>query len=191
MSSTSRERMVATAASMIGSRGVKGTSFSEVLAASQAPRGSIYHHFPAGKRQLVAEAVRRTTGLVLAHQRSCSAETPAGILDHFVSFFRQALTASRCQSGCPVAGVVLDSYAEQGQLLGIVRRSFRSWVTLLTAQLVAAGMTREGARALSVTALASIEGGLLLCRAEGDVEPLNVIERHLRSLARASLPRGR
>ena len=175
--------MVATAAAMIGSRGVRATSFSEVLTASEAPRGSIYHHFPAGKRQLVGEALRRTTAQVLAHQRSCTAETPSGILEHFVALFRQSLTSSDCRAGCPVAGVVLDSYAEEGTLREIVRGSFRSWVTLLSAQLVAVGVPRRRARALSITTLAAVEGGLILCRAEGDVEPLNVIMRQLRSLA--------
>jgi len=34
-----------------------GTSFSEVLEATGAPRGSVYHHFPGGKDQLVKAAL--------------------------------------------------------------------------------------------------------------------------------------
>jgi TetR/AcrR family transcriptional regulator, lmrAB and yxaGH operons repressor len=183
--------MVASAASLIGSRGVIATSFSEVLTDSRAPRGSIYHHFPAGKRQLVAEALRRTTEQVLAYQRTRTADTASGVLEHFVAMFRQALTSSHCRAGCPVAGVVLDSYADEGTLLEIVRQAFRSWVSLLTAQLIAAGIPRRRARALSVTTLAAVEGGLILCRAEGDVEPLNVVARQLRWLASSSKPEGR
>jgi AcrR family transcriptional regulator len=44
--------MVRSAASLIGSRGVDATSFSDVPADSGAPRGSIYHHFREGKRSL-------------------------------------------------------------------------------------------------------------------------------------------
>jgi AcrR family transcriptional regulator len=183
MTSKSRERMVATAASLIGARGVRATSFSEVLTASRAPRGSIYHHFPAGKRQLVGDALRQTEEDVLAYQRSCTATTPGGIIAHFVALFRQALTSSHCRAGCPVAGVVLDSYAEEGTLRTIVRHSFRSWVDLLAGQLVAVGVSRRRARALSVTTLASVEGALILCRADGSVEPLDVVLRELQSLA--------
>ena len=50
MDSNSRARMVRSAAALFGSRGLSGTSFSDVLADSGAPRGSIYHHFPRGKK---------------------------------------------------------------------------------------------------------------------------------------------
>jgi TetR/AcrR family transcriptional repressor of lmrAB and yxaGH operons len=190
MGSQSRERMVASAASLIGARGVEATSFSEVLSDSRAPRGSIYHHFPGGKRQLVGEALRRTTEQVLAYQKGCRATTAFGVLEHFVGLFREALTAARCTAGCPVAGVVLDSYAEEGTLREIVRRSFRSWVSLLTRQLVALRVPRRRARALALTTLAAVEGGLILCRAEGSVEPLDVVVRQLRVLASSSRPSG-
>ena len=52
--------MVRGAAALFSAKGAGGTSFSEIIAASGAPRGSIYHHFPDGKRQLAEEAVRWT-----------------------------------------------------------------------------------------------------------------------------------
>ena len=52
-----RERMVQSAIVLLAKRGYQATSFSEVLAESQAPRGSIYHHFPDGKDQLIAAAI--------------------------------------------------------------------------------------------------------------------------------------
>src|SRR5207249_1860292 len=78
MTSDSRARMVRSAASLIRTRGVAGTSFSDVLADSGAPRGSIYHHFPEGKEQLAADAIKWTSERVLAHQRECPASTPKG-----------------------------------------------------------------------------------------------------------------
>src|SRR5688572_33420325 len=54
----SRQRMLESAAILFRERGVHGTSFSDVLAHSAAPRGSIYHHFPGGKAQLAEEATR-------------------------------------------------------------------------------------------------------------------------------------
>src|SRR5205814_7962688 len=81
MTSDSRARMVRSAASLIRTRGVTGTSFSDVLADSGAPRGSIYHHFPEGKEQLAADAIKWTSERVLAHQRDCPASTPEGVLD--------------------------------------------------------------------------------------------------------------
>ncbi len=183
--------MVASAASLIGSRGVKATSFTEVLKDSRAPRGSIYHHFPQGKRQLVRDALHRTTEQILTYQRTCTADTAAGILEHFVDLFRQSLASSQCRAGCPVAGVVIDTYTDRGALRETARESFRSWIALLTDQLVAVGFTRADARSLSVTTLASVEGGLILCRAEGTVAPLDQIARQLQTLASSPKPKLR
>ena len=62
MNSNSRARMVRSAAALFGSRGLSATSFSDVLADSGAPRGSIYHHFPGGKKQLAAGRDRMDLG---------------------------------------------------------------------------------------------------------------------------------
>ena len=190
MSGTSRERMVASAASLIGSRGANATSFAEVLADSRAPRGSIYYHFPDGKHQLVREALRRTKAQVLGYQRGCTARTPAGVVTHFVALFRRSLTASHCRAGCPVAGVVLDSFAEEGTLRTLVRESFRSWAALLAVQFAATGLPRRSARALAITTLAAVEGALILSRAEGRVAPLDVTEQQLLALATSLVRRS-
>ncbi|MFM9150088.1 MAG: TetR/AcrR family transcriptional regulator, partial [Solirubrobacterales bacterium] len=57
MTEKTREKMIGGAASLLSQRGLQGTSFSEVLELTDTPRGSIYHHFPGGKDELVAEAI--------------------------------------------------------------------------------------------------------------------------------------
>ncbi len=57
MAADTRDRMIAGAARLLAERGLQETSFSEVLELTGAPRGSIYHHFPDGKDQLIASAI--------------------------------------------------------------------------------------------------------------------------------------
>jgi TetR/AcrR family transcriptional repressor of lmrAB and yxaGH operons len=175
--------MVESAASLIGSKGVAATSLSDVLEASGAPRGSIYHHFPDGKHELAGDAMRWTKDQVLTYQQSCSANTPEGVLDHFVDLFRQSMVASKCRAGCPVAGVLVDTYSEEDGLTTIGRDSFRAWISLMTEQLRAKGVSEKEAQSLATTTLASVEGALILCRAEGGVEPLDRVNAELRALA--------
>src|SRR5436190_10163008 len=59
-----RERMIESALILMGQKGVEATSFSQVIEHSGAPRGSIYHHFPGGKAQLVEEATRYAGDIV-------------------------------------------------------------------------------------------------------------------------------
>lgn len=49
--------MIRGATEVLGRRGLHATAFSEVLALTGASRGSIYHHFPGGKAELVEAAL--------------------------------------------------------------------------------------------------------------------------------------
>jgi TetR/AcrR family transcriptional repressor of lmrAB and yxaGH operons len=180
--SDSRDKMIQSAASLIGNRGMNATSFSDVLADSGAPRGSIYHHFPEGKRQLAECAIRLTSEQVLAYMRTNSATSSHGVLRHFTALFRQVVVTSRGSAGCAVAGVTIDIASDEDDLLVVARDAFQSWVSLLAAQLESTGVSGVKAQGVAVISVASVEGGLILCRAEGSDEPLRVIEEELLAL---------
>jgi AcrR family transcriptional regulator len=179
-----RTRMVQTAATLIGARGVSGTSFTDVIEASGAPRGSIYHYFAGGKRQLVAEAIEWTSEQVQAHQRGCDATTPS-VIEHFVDLWRQIVTSSGAHAGCPLAALASDPYAAEPQLAAAVERGFEAWTALLTDQLVSAGMSGSDALAIATTTVAAMEGALILCRGRGNVAPLDAIATQLNQLVTA------
>jgi len=189
MATDSRDRMVRSAASLIRSRGVSGTSFSDVLADSGAPRGSIYHHFPDGKRQLAEDAIRWTSERVLAHLRAGTATTPSGVLKRSIDMWRQVVLASDGSAGCVVAGVAIDTVADEAGLIDVVRATFRSWVALLAEQLEAVGVPSHRARPIALATLAGMEGALILCRAEGNGKPLEAVaEELMRLLPPATTP---
>jgi TetR/AcrR family transcriptional repressor of lmrAB and yxaGH operons len=183
MTSDSRARMVRSAASLIRTRGVSGTSFSDVLSDSGAPRGSIYHHFPNGKEQLAGDAIRWTSDRVLAHQRLCAGTTPEAVLECFIAMWRQVVEASGGAAGCVVAGVAIDTAGADADLMAVVRTTFRAWRDLLAEQLVAVGLPAARAAQIALVTLAGMEGALILCRAEGNSGPLEAVAAELRALA--------
>jgi TetR/AcrR family transcriptional repressor of lmrAB and yxaGH operons len=178
----SRSSMVRSAAALISARGLSGTSLADVLADSGAPRGSIYHHFPQGKEQLAADAVRWTGERVLAHQAGLTGPRPADVLERFIGMWRAVVTGSEAAAGCVVAGVAVDTGAEQEGLLAAVRDTFRAWVSLLTSQLEERGVPADRAGSVARATLAGMEGALILCRAEGDVGPLDTVAAELMRL---------
>jgi TetR/AcrR family transcriptional repressor of lmrAB and yxaGH operons len=186
MSSNSRAAMIRSAASLIGSCGLSGTSFSDVLADSGAPRGSIYHHFPGGKKQLAGDAIGWTSAQVLAHLRACPASTPSGVLECFIDLWRQSVAASGGSSGCPVAGVAIDTGTAIDDLIEAAHAAFSSWTALLAERLQAAGIPSHRAWPVALTTLASMEGALILCRAERSSQPLETVAQELMRL----LPAG-
>jgi TetR/AcrR family transcriptional repressor of lmrAB and yxaGH operons len=190
MAGDSRTRMVRSAAALIRTRGASATSFSEVLADSGAPRGSIYHHFPDGKQQLEADAIRWTSARVLAHQRECPATTASGVLECFIDMWRQVVVASHGAAGCVVAGVAIDTDAAEPGLIDVVRATFRSWIALLTEQLEAVGVPSGRAAPIALATVAGMEGALILCRAEGGAGPLETVAIELLRLLQSEAPQA-
>jgi len=175
--SNSRTSMISSAAALIGARGLSGTSFSDVLADSGAPRGSIYHHFPGGKKQLAGEVIAWTSEQILGYLRAGPADTPAGVLEWFIDLWRQSVLASDGCGGCPVAGVAMD--ADDDDLTVGARAAFASWAALLTEQLQATGVPAGQAAPIAAIALAAMEGALVMCRAERGSQPLETVAGEL------------
>jgi TetR/AcrR family transcriptional repressor of lmrAB and yxaGH operons len=175
---TPRESMVLAAAVLLGERGLAGTSFSEVLERSGAPRGSIYHHFPDGKDGLTAEAIALVRDRVLALFHHRDGETPTQMVRRIVAAWRHILVESGCKSGCPIAAVSSERVEHPG--LGEQAASvFVAWERELEKTLVASGMPRAKAGGAASLILAALEGALMLCRARGEIGPLDSVGAEL------------
>ena len=56
-----KEKLIQQTISSIIEKGYHGTGINEILRLSKLPKGSLYHHFPKGKDELVTEALRSST----------------------------------------------------------------------------------------------------------------------------------
>src|SRR5215470_13872513 len=97
--------MVEAAKQLIRQRGYEATAFSDVLKLSEAPRGSVYFHFPGGKPQLAMEAAEAH-----AHEQvkmidavAETTDTPAQLIEAFVNLGREGMLASGYGRGCGIA----------------------------------------------------------------------------------------
>jgi AcrR family transcriptional regulator len=166
--------MVLAAAELLGERGLVGTSFSEVLERSGAPRGSIYHHFPSGKDGLTAEAIALVGDRVLALFGHVDGERPRHVVRRIVAAWRDVMLESGCKAGCPIAAVSNERLEHPG-LGEQATKVFAAWERALAETLVAAGMPRAKAGGAATLILAGLEGALILCRARGEIAPLDVV----------------
>jgi TetR/AcrR family transcriptional regulator, lmrAB and yxaGH operons repressor len=180
MAGDTRDRMVEAAVRALQRRGVAGMSFTEILADSGAARGAIYHHFPGGKAQLVAEAAGRNGLDVRAHLQKLPDEDPLVTVEAFLAAVRPVVQAAADGCGCAVAAatVVLDDDSQE--LRRIAATAFASWSGALTGTLIRAGMTQDNASDLAESLITLLEGAQVLCRATGTLAPFD-------SAARASI----
>jgi hypothetical protein len=96
--------------------------------------------------------------------------------------WRQVVVASGGAAGCVVAGVAIDTMPDAEGLMALVRSTFRSWVDLLAEQLESTGVPAGRAHSIALATLAGMEGALILCRAEGNVAPLEAVAAELKKL---------
>src|SRR5690242_17795484 len=184
MAST-RDRMVVSTALLVRERGARATSIDDVLAHSGAPRGSVYHHFPGGRQQLLREAIDYAGEFV-----SARIERAAGaleMLDALLEDYREQLVRSDFRAGCPVVAVAIEAGGPKSDLQEHAGAAFGRWQELLEQRLAADGVDAERAAELAVLTIASIEGALVMARAARDVEPLDKVHRQLRALVRAEI----
>ena len=177
MASGVRGRMVASAAELLARRGLEGTSFAEVLDHSGAPRGSVYHHFPDGKEQLVVEAVDLAGSTALAWLDKKRGAPPDEIVEWFVHIWRELLRRSRFEVGCAVLAVTVAT--DSPEVLNRAADVFRSWRRRLADLLEIGGLDHEAAARFATVLIASTEGAVVLCRAETSLEPLDIVEAQL------------
>src|SRR2546425_1155315 len=170
---------------------MNATLFWGVLADRGAPRGSIYHHFPEGRRQLAEDAIQWTSERLLTHLRAAAPSSPSDVLERFIAMWRPVVVASGGSAGCVVAGVAIDTVPGEKDLMAVVRATFRSWVAVLAEQLEAAGVPSRRATPIALATLAAMEGALILCRAEGNVRPLNAVAEELMRLLLPERPSRR
>lgn len=175
-----RDRMVDSAAVLLRERGMAGVTVDAVLAHSGAPRGSVYHHFPGGRDELVVEALQESGSYVSQMlDRATTDGDSHQAVDRFVRFWKRALQDSEFRAGCPVVAAALDQRRPIPEVADLVRRILQRWHEGLAGVLVADGFAPARADRLATLVVAAIEGAIILARASGDAAPLDDVAAEL------------
>jgi TetR/AcrR family transcriptional repressor of lmrAB and yxaGH operons len=172
-----RKRMVEGAARLLASRGLDATSFPEVLALTGASRGSVYHHFPGGRQELVHAAVTAAGDYLLralAPLDGASAET---VTRRFLEVWRDVLARSNFDAGCAVVAVAVA--AESPEMLAETAAIFRAWRMTLAGLLERGGLTPAVAARFATTLIAATEGAVVLSRAEQSMESFELVAKQI------------
>jgi len=193
MTSETRAKMVAGAADLMSRRGVNGTSMRDVVRHTGTPRGSIGHHFPRGKQQLIEDAIvfagKQVSGPLehLTQDRGAIAG-----LREFIALWRKTLERSKFQAGCPVLAVAVEQFvndaterdgkpdeAAQRRLLDLADGVFADWQRIMVSALRREGVPSPRARRLAALVIASTEGTVAMCRGACSAQPLEDVRQEL------------
>jgi TetR/AcrR family transcriptional regulator, lmrAB and yxaGH operons repressor len=159
-----RTRMLQAAVTLLRSGGLNAAGMNSVIAASGAPKGSMYHHFPGGKDQLLGEALAL---FAESFERGISKllsmpGTPGERIALLFAGSADRLAASDYSQSCPVGAVSLDLAPGTSALQTQVADTLAHWQGL--AETLMDGLPADERARLSRLTVTLLEGGLLMAR---------------------------
>jgi len=192
-----RNRIVATAADLMLTRGIAGTTLDDIGAAATVGRSQMYHYF-TDKSELVRDVVRQQTEAIIAHQGPdyedlTSWEAWQRWRDHMVADSE----AGGCVGGCPLGSLGTELAERDVQARELVAAGFARWelgfrngITTMRER----GLLGPDAdpSALATTVMVALQGGLLLAQVQRDVRPLAIgLDTAIAAIRRHATPVSR
>jgi TetR/AcrR family transcriptional regulator, lmrAB and yxaGH operons repressor len=175
--STTQLRMVEAGELLLSERGYGNVTMIEVIDKAEAPRGSIYYHFPGGKEDLATKVVAKV-GQEAVHLVDWAAErsdSPRAFLLLLVERHRRRLEKSDFALGCPMMGIMVNVSTESETLRSAVADAFMNWITAVAQGLTSKGVPPAVARRAAATFVAGVEGAILVSRTTRSVAPFSLL----------------
>jgi TetR/AcrR family transcriptional repressor of lmrAB and yxaGH operons len=183
----SKQRIQDAALELLSRHGYAGTGIKAISAAAGLPYGSIYHHFPGGKEELVAAAMD-DMGVAMGSLLTgvLQRREPAEAVEAMFDFMAERLEASDWADGCMVGTPAQDGPASSEQVRAACGRAFDCMAAAITDGFVARGLARPAARDLASTVLSAYEGATLLARVQRSRRPMDAASRTMQVVVAAA-----
>ena len=181
----SRQRMIEATIELMRGSGLSGAGINEIVRESAAPKGSVYHFFPAGKQQIVSEALTDYSGRVwlFIDVALSSSQEPAQKVKALFDAFAQRVEAGQYRRSCAFGAVCLDLDADLDDLRLVIADAFDDWRALIAGHFDLGDAGR--ARSFAGLVLTAIEGAYIRARAERSSRPFREAGAWLGEMASA------
>ncbi|HTP87165.1 MAG TPA: TetR/AcrR family transcriptional regulator [Bryobacteraceae bacterium] len=192
--SGTRERLIESARYLFWERGFAGTSMADLLSHAGVNSGSFYHFFESKEALLraVLETYLDALRPMVIDPAFAQTEEPIERIFAILAGYRERILMTECRYGCPIGRLALEIDPENRPAHELLARNFAGWIDAVRecveeARGILPGNTDP--QALATYVLAVMEGGVMLSRSSGTVEPfdraVNQLREHFRLLAAA------
>jgi len=171
-----RQAIVDAAVTLFRQKGYSATGLNDIVEASGAPKGSLYHYFPAGKAAIGEAAVREAgcrvcdTVTELAERASSAGE----LIRAHAGLLAQWMEQSGYRDGAPMATVLLENAPTDAAITAAGLEALTGWRRILAARLTRDGFSAERADRLATLAMAALDGALIQARVAQSGAPIEV-----------------
>lgn len=192
---TTRDRIVATAMELFVLQGYGATGIAQILAASGAHAGSLYHFFPTKEDLLLATLEERKRLLrpevldPIWARYSDPIERVFGLLDGY----RQMLQTTGFRHGCPIGNLALELTESHPQVRKVLAELFDLWADAVAACFAEARGRLPADRSpadLARFVLVTMEGAVMLARTHRTLDAYDTAVSQLRDYVERLLADG-
>jgi AcrR family transcriptional regulator len=188
-SAPTKQRILDSTAALFMRYGYTGTGLKQIVAAANAPFGSLYHHFPGGKQELGVEVIHRSGAMygdLVMSVFDAAPDLLTGVRDCFEGA-AAVLVATDYADACPIETVALEVASSNERLRVATAEVFESWIVSASTRFRAAGLDDATARELAIAFINLLEGAFILCRACRTTEALEAAGKTTAIVVEAAL----
>lgn len=174
--SDAKSKAIATAERLFRSQGYAATGLAQIIEESGAPKGSFYFHFPGGKDELGAAAVRSfgVRGLaVIRAIAASSGENAMSFVERISQAFAAEMRASDYVLGCLLQTLASERAPHDEVLSREIDAALGSWVGATTDYFEQCGVNEPERAATAL--IAALEGARTLARVFRSTAPFDAV----------------
>jgi len=175
--------MLDAAEALLRERGLAGARIHRVVERSGAPIGSVYHFFPRGKTQLVAEALQIQGEKARALFQSSLEDKGEPLPERFRRLFRTAASGfdrAGANKSCAIGTVTLDLEAGHEGLRKVCQDALEGWIASIARELPWSDEAVR--RSFAEAVVAGLEGAFILSRARQSGTPFITVGEWLATM---------
>jgi TetR/AcrR family transcriptional repressor of nem operon len=183
--SDTRERLINSARYLFWERGFAGTSMADLLAHSEVNSGSFYHYFESKEallREVLNQYLRALRPVVVDPAYALTVD-PVERIFAILAGYRDRILQTECRYGCPLGRLALEIDPENRPAHNLIAENFAAWIEAVqecVLQFCKRLPKGTDPHALATFVLSVMEGGVMLSRSYGSVEPFDLAVAQLR-----------
>ena len=171
-----KDRLIRAAAHLFSNRGYHGVGVAEILAEAQAPKGSMYHHFPNGKSDLALASATWASDQILlliaaAFEPSDSFCNGATNLCHRLA---DLFETDGKWSGCPISSTLFEG-PDNAEFQRHAAHLFEGWITEVEYHALRLGIAKDKAAPAAQNFYILLQGGWQLARVRRDSDVIRAL----------------
>ncbi len=175
-----KERLIRSAANLFRKRGYNGVGLNDLLTDANAPKGSLYHHFPNGKSDLAVASATWASDQMLRLIAVCfdEAETFKDGATTMCFKLAKLFDLTDHWDACPIGSTLFEG-PDNTEFRTLAEHLYEGWITEVRDHAERFGMTAEDAAKAAEHVFILIQGGWMLARARRSSDVLRSLPNSL------------